>query len=803
MAGIFISYRREDAAPWAGRIYERLAHEFKRDHLFMDVDNITPGSDFVRVLEEHVTACDAILVIIGKNWLSARNAQGQRRIDDPYDFVRLEIEAALKRDVRVVPILVDGAQMPAFDALPQSLRALVRRQSVEISHARFGTDVKRLTEALDSVMQPESRRSRSGTQLTKDGRSEYQSGRRNDLAATPPKPAVRAAVATPITTPVATPRAEPTLSRKGRHWLGLASLALLIGVAVGVGIFSFRPSPKPPGAAPEPAAAVAPAQPNRSELERAAAFIKETEDQARLEAFIRQFSDSPYAAMARARLQELKSKAIAVSPSSLPQLAPTTECDRLTASTFDSRSVAPGVELDRIDHVRSVQACEDAVAKYPGVARLSFQLGRAYRAKKDNDRAIADYNKAIELDPKYAAAYVSRGVAYHYSKKDYDRAIADYDQAIRLDPVFTIAFANRGLAHEQAGRREQALRDFRAALALPAQGRAHLTARERLSVLEANPTKEGPTQEDQVAIAAPPGGPKQQRCDGIEVAVGASQHRCIKPGSGKTTWFRDCDTCPEMVLVPAGEFVMGSPNTEDGRLASEGPQHKVSIRAAFAVARFKVTRDEFEAFVRATSHVAGDKCWAAVDKGPTPVERAGSFRNPGFQQEGRHPVVCVNWHAAKAFAAWLSKKTGKDYRLLTEAEREYVARAGTTTPFWWGSSISTRQANYDGNYTYAGGAKGEWRQKTVPVNFFEPNPWGLYQVHGNVWGWTEDCWNASYQGAPTDGSAWTTGDCTRRIARGGSWTRTPQALRSAQRAPIIADIPPNGIGLRLARTISP
>ena len=141
-----------------------------------------------------------------------------------------------------------------------------------------------------------------------------------------------------------------------------------------------------------------------------------------------------------------------------------------------------------------------------------------------------------------------------------------------------------------------------------------------------------------------------------------------------------------------------------------------------------------------------------------------SWRAPGFAQDDRHPVVCVNWNDAKAYAEWLSSKTGKTYRLLSEAEREYVTRAGTTTPFWWGTSITPQQANYNGNFLYAGGgSKGEYRQRTVPVDSFEPNPWGLYNVHGNVWEWTEDCWNASNSGNPGNGSARTTGDCRLRV----------------------------------------
>jgi len=132
---------------------------------------------------------------------------------------------------------------------------------------------------------------------------------------------------------------------------------------------------------------------------------------------------------------------------------------------------------------------------------------------------------------------------------------------------------------------------------------------------------------------------------------------------------------------------------------------------------------------------------------------------------------------------WLSAKTSKDYRLPSEAEWEYACRAGTATPFWWGSSITPEQANYNGSVEpyKGGGKKGECRQKTLPVKSFEPNPWGLYQVHGNVWEWCEDLWHGNYNGAPSDGSAWTTGGRGLRVLRGGSWNYYPRALRSAFR----------------------
>jgi formylglycine-generating enzyme required for sulfatase activity len=250
-----------------------------------------------------------------------------------------------------------------------------------------------------------------------------------------------------------------------------------------------------------------------------------------------------------------------------------------------------------------------------------------------------------------------------------------------------------------------------------------------------------------------------------------------------------------MVVVPPGSFTMGSPASEKGRDDNEGPQHTVTIPRPFAVGKFHVTRDQFAAFVRETGYAASTTCV----KYPFFI-RDNSWHDSGFAQEGSHPVVCVSWDDANAYAKWLSKKTGKAYRLPSEAEWEYAARAGTTTPFWWGSSITPDQANYDGTSVYAGGgSKGVWRNGTVPVSSFAANPWGLYNVHGNAWQWTADCWHDSYNGAPLDGSARTTKDCSGRVVRGGSWYSGPGLLRAAQRNWYTGTN--NCVGFRLARTL--
>jgi formylglycine-generating enzyme required for sulfatase activity len=275
-----------------------------------------------------------------------------------------------------------------------------------------------------------------------------------------------------------------------------------------------------------------------------------------------------------------------------------------------------------------------------------------------------------------------------------------------------------------------------------------------------------------------PGPSAAQRCDGVEVATASGERRCIRPGGGDR--FRDCADCPQMVVAPAGAFVMGSPATEPEREGERETQIPVQIERPFAIGAFAVTRSEFAAFVAATNYALDQGCYFWT--GTTWEERSDrSWRSPGFAQDDGHPVTCVDLKAARDYASWLSSKTGKRYRLPSETEREYVARAGTDTPFWSGNSISTDAANYNGTMPSPLGRKGEWRQTTVRVDSFAPNPWGLYNVHGNVWEWTNDCWNESNNGNLQDGSFRATGDCTWRVVRGGAWNYSPSYLRSAYR----------------------
>ncbi|MBC7812887.1 MAG: formylglycine-generating enzyme family protein [Burkholderiales bacterium] len=255
------------------------------------------------------------------------------------------------------------------------------------------------------------------------------------------------------------------------------------------------------------------------------------------------------------------------------------------------------------------------------------------------------------------------------------------------------------------------------------------------------------------------------------------------------TSFRDCDDCPEMVVIPAGSFVMGSPASEAQRGYDEGPQHQVTIARPFAAGKFEITFAEWDACV-------SDRGCVRVDGAPgAPDDDEGWGR-------GRQPAIKIAWSETKQYVQWLSRKTGKNYRLLSEAEWEYVARAGTTTPFSTGATITPSQANYDTKHSYAGGATGQPSQRTAAVGSFKPNAFGLHDVHGNVSEWVEDCTNPGYKGAPSDGSAWTTGDCERRVLRGGGYSSYPAHLRSARRDAAFshASLWTTSYGFRVART---
>jgi formylglycine-generating enzyme required for sulfatase activity len=247
--------------------------------------------------------------------------------------------------------------------------------------------------------------------------------------------------------------------------------------------------------------------------------------------------------------------------------------------------------------------------------------------------------------------------------------------------------------------------------------------------------------------------------------------------------FQECPECPVMVGIPAGTFVMGSPPSEKGRFDSEGPLHDVAIKA-FALGKYDVTSAEFLTFLRETGYQPA-ACGSILDmKWSSPGH--GRAYAPFSGEPSHWPAVCLDWHDAEKYIAWLNDKAraanpnlnhAKDaYRLPTEAEWEYAARAGTTTARWWGNDIGADRANCNG-------CGSKWDNRLfADVDSFKPNPFGLYGMLGNAWQWTADCWHPNYVDAPDDGSAWKDESCDKHVIRGGSWSNLPVFVRSAARS---------------------
>ena len=245
------------------------------------------------------------------------------------------------------------------------------------------------------------------------------------------------------------------------------------------------------------------------------------------------------------------------------------------------------------------------------------------------------------------------------------------------------------------------------------------------------------------------------------------------PSPGET--FQDCDECPKMVVVPSGRFTMGASSSEGGD-SDERPMRRVRIDYRFAVGVYEVTFAEWYACVDAGgcgNYIPDDRGWS----------------------RGKRPVIYVSWDNAQSYVSWLSDRTGKTYRLLSESKWEYVARAGTETEYSWGDSIGVNRANCDG-------CGSQWDGKqTAPVGSFEANAWGVHDMHGNVQEWVQDCQNKNYEGAPADGSVWESGDCDSRMYRGGTWYDGPEDLRSANRDGFYTHFRYFGYGFRVARDL--
>jgi formylglycine-generating enzyme required for sulfatase activity len=245
--------------------------------------------------------------------------------------------------------------------------------------------------------------------------------------------------------------------------------------------------------------------------------------------------------------------------------------------------------------------------------------------------------------------------------------------------------------------------------------------------------------------------------------------------------FTDCEGCPDMVVVPAGRFLMGAAKSEKGRQAAEEPQHEVTVASPFAISKFEITFDDFES--------------CALEGG------CNNYRpQDGGWGRGRRPVIYVSYDDARSYLDWLRQKSGKAYRLLSEAEWEFAARGGTSTPFAAGEKLAPTQANFDASSDAPNRKRGSYEGKTVEVGSFPPNPYGLHDMEGNVFEWVEDCWNPSHAGAPDDASP-RGGDCKRRVVKGGAWYYEAEFARPSARMSFPKGSRLNVIGFRVARPL--
>jgi formylglycine-generating enzyme required for sulfatase activity len=406
-------------------------------------------------------------------------------------------------------------------------------------------------------------------------------------------------------------------------------------------------------------------------------------------------------------------------------------------------------------------------------ASADFSAGMELFKAGKMARAVGKFKQSLEADANNAQAQFYLGESYQALKQS-DKARQAYQQAVALAPSSEVAsWARLRLAGDKS---------FVAAL--PASAPA----------APASAVVMAPA----ASVAAPAASAASAAASATAVPVVTTPHVSAQAASATAvvtvtqpagTIFRDCVSCPEMVVVPAGSFVMGSSSLETGLYENETPAHKVVLAKPFAVGKFEVTFEEWNACV---------------------AERACRPAWDGGWGEGRRPVIHINYEQAVGYAEWLSEKSGKAYRLLTEAEWEYAARAGTDKLRYWGNSTeracqfanvadqSARQKHPDWADTFD---CDDASVQTAPVGSYRPNAFGLYDMLGNVWEWVDDCYHANYQGAPTDGSTRLALDCTLRVYRGGSWYGFPKEVRTALRIKSVPTFSNDDLGFRVARSL--
>jgi formylglycine-generating enzyme required for sulfatase activity len=501
-----------------------------------------------------------------------------------------------------------------------------------------------------------------------------------------------------------------------------------------------------------------------------------------------------------------------------PQLAPPMD---LNASAREDYELALEINV--------VSAWNSYISRYP--SGFYTELAIAQRNKLSTAKAAAA--EEVRLAPaKKSAGGVKAAEAEQARANAAEKAKVAAEQPKAVEQV-KIAEQVRAAEQSKAARerealeKQQAIEEARAAeakVAEAARAKAEVDKAAALAAID---------KPDRIAALMPQDiktgrealreqAPAPLDCGGIAIRSATLAQRTAQPLSAseqctlkpKDT-FRECENCPEMVMVPSGEVLMGSErgDIDDGiAAANEAPLHRAVIRQPIAVGRFEVTRDQYAAFVKDTGYTSGDRCFTFENN--MPQERADrSFLNPGYVQDGNHPVVCVSWVNAKAYVDWLSRTTGKSYRLLSEAEFEYIARAGSGSRYGFsndpaeickfanGADQSAKSAGLPANSPYMSCRDGY--PFTAPAGSFAANAFGLHDVIGNVWEWTEDCFYGDYASAKLETASRSAEVCSARTVRGGDWFSNESLLRPAVRAKANADAHHDDIGFRVVRTLAP
>ncbi len=476
-----------------------------------------------------------------------------------------------------------------------------------------------------------------------------------------------------------------------------------------------------------------------------------------------------------------------------------------TAASEQARLAAEKKELDDARAADAERTRLAAQAKAAEDARIAAEKARAEEAARAAQaRAAAERQKAL-ADARAAeeARFAAARKAAEEARLAAERQVAEQARLAAQKK----AAEDARLASEKKAAEEAKVAEAARAKAAQAQAEANMKL---AAVLPADP---GLAQ--QAAKQASTG------CPGI-----SAQTTSLSLGDAKTLAlpeecglkprdaFKECPNCPEMVVVPAGEFVMGSSKEDiDNGLAAanEAPQHKVAVKERFAVGRFEVTRDQYAAFVNATGYKGSGRCFTFEQNLPKERENR-SFLMPGYAQDGNHPAVCVSWNDAQAYADWLSGITGKSYRLPSEAEYEYAARAGSSARYAFtddpadlcryanGADQSAKTAGLPEDAPYMACSDGY--PFTAPVGSLAANAFGLHDLIGNVWEWTADCFADDYTSATSDSAARLLANCQARTVRGGDWFSTASSLRPAVRAKASPDAHHDDIGFRVVRTLA-